>query len=91
MSKLKLSKQSIKTTIKFCGWNFVLFFIIAVCLGGDALSGGVIDGKYYLSNHGQLTEVSKWIFIYSKIHTLSLLVTHPLAIFLGIKYFSGKC
>jgi hypothetical protein len=45
--------------------NFLLFFILAVYLGGDALGGGVINGHYFLSNHGRLTEVSHRVFVYS--------------------------
>ncbi|MGC1376818.1 MAG: hypothetical protein WA821_11365, partial [Anaerolineales bacterium] len=52
--------------------NFFLFVIISVFLGGDALNGKVVDGHYYLASHGQLTEVSYLVFMYSKAHALSL-------------------
>jgi hypothetical protein len=59
--------------------NFAVFFVLALHLGGDAINGGVIDGRYFLSNHGHLTEVTQDVFTYSKWHALSLFVTHPLA------------
>ena len=60
--------------------NFVLFVLIAVWLGGDAINGTVRDGHYFLASHGHFTEVNRGVFAYSKIHTLSLLVTHPAGI-----------
>jgi hypothetical protein len=46
--------------------NFTAFFIGALYFGGDAVSGRAVDGHYFLSNHGHLTEVSRAIFNYSK-------------------------
>jgi hypothetical protein len=66
-------------------WNFVLFVAIAVPLGGDALNGMSRDGHYYLMQHGIYTEVSKPIFIYSTIHTLSLFVTHPVGVIVALR------
>jgi hypothetical protein len=66
--------------------NFAVFFVIAILLGGDAINGNETAGHYYLANHGTLTEVSYPIFIYSKIHTTSLFITHPLAMIAGIIY-----
>jgi len=54
--------------------NFLLFFILAVYLGGDALGGGVINGHYFLSNHGRLTEVSHRVFVYSEVHSAITIV-----------------
>lgn len=68
----------------FLGWlNFLIFFIAAVALGGDAFSGRVEAGHYYLSSHGHLTEVSRGIFNYSRIHTYATLLTQPLALLAG--------
>ena len=63
--------------------NFSIFWFAALYFGGDAVSGRVIDGHYFLSNHGRLHEVSRAVFTYSKWHVYSLFVTHPLAIFCG--------
>ena len=65
--------------------NFIVFVAIAVPLGGDAISGMSRDGHYYLMEHGIYTEVSRPVFIYSAIHTLSLFVTHPLGIAAGFR------
>jgi hypothetical protein len=63
--------------------NFGLFFISVFALNGDAISGKSQDGQYFLGYRGAYTEVSRSVFIYSFIHTLSLFVTHPLAIAAG--------
>ena len=63
--------------------NFAAFFIIALSLGGDAVNGKEEAGRYYLSNHGHYTEVSRSVFDYSKLHVYSVWVTHPLAFFGG--------
>ena len=71
-------------TLFFLGWlNFMVFFFVAVALGGDAVSGRVEAGHYYLSSHGHLTEVSRGVFTYSRIHTHAIFITHPLAMFAG--------
>ncbi len=59
--------------------NFAAFWVGPVYLGGDAISGRVVNGHYFLSSHGHLTAVSAAVFNYSKWHTRSLFVTHPLA------------
>lgn len=63
--------------------NFAAFWIISLSLGGDALNGKIQNGRYYVGNHGRYTEVSKEIWTYSKIHTTSIWVTHPIGIILG--------
>jgi hypothetical protein len=63
--------------------NFTVFWIVAVSIGGDAISGRVEGGRYYLSNHGKLTEVSPRVWHYSRVHTISIWITHPLGIFGG--------
>ena len=62
-----------------CLANFVVFLIAALALGGDAFNGKVEGGRYFLANHGKVTEVSREIFDYSRYHTMSLFITHPLA------------
>ncbi len=63
--------------------NFGLFLIALFALGGEAISGKSQDGLYYLGYRGTYTEVSRFVFTYSLFHTLSLFVTHPLAIAAG--------
>ena len=66
-----------------CCLNFVVFFVVAVKIGGDAVNGKITGGHFYLAEHGKLTEVSEAIFTYSLWHVRSLMVTHPLAILTG--------
>jgi hypothetical protein len=63
--------------------NFMAFWIIAVSIGGDATSGKVDGGRHYVSNHGKLTEVSSSVWHYSRAHTISVWITHPLGIVVG--------
>jgi hypothetical protein len=58
--------------------DFVVFVAVAMVLGGDAMNGPSLNGDYYLMQHGVYTEVSGPAFLYSKVHTLSLFVTHPI-------------
>jgi hypothetical protein len=64
--------------------NWVVFVVIALSIGGDALNGKIEAGHYYLREHGRYTEVSAAVFQYSRIHALSLFVTHPLAMVAAI-------
>ncbi|MEW6640190.1 MAG: hypothetical protein AB1586_06765 [Pseudomonadota bacterium] len=63
--------------------NFLSFVIVAVALGGDAVNGRIIDGHFYLANHGRLTEVSEAVYTYSLWHVRSVFVTQPLAMLAG--------
>jgi hypothetical protein len=66
-----------------CCLNFVVFFIVALAIGGDAVNGKVVGGHFYLANHGTLTEVSEAVYTYSLWHVRSLFITHPLAALTG--------
>ncbi len=70
--------------------NFVSFYFLVLFLGGDAVNGHTSNGKYYLANHGEITEVTKGIYIYSKIHVYSQLLTFPLFIICGYYIASKK-
>ena len=59
--------------------NFAVFWVVAVRLGGDAVNGRRQDGHFYLASHGKYTEVSERVFTYSRLHTYSVWITHPLA------------
>jgi hypothetical protein len=50
-------------------------------LGGDALNGKFDDGRYVVGRHGRFREVSQTVHHLSFLHVFSLLVTHPLAMF----------
>ena len=74
--------------------NFATFWVASLCLGGDALHGKIDDGHHYLSLKGRYTEVSESVWHYSRIHTISVFVTHPLGILVGgglIAYSSRRC
>jgi hypothetical protein len=63
--------------------NFLAFGIAAVSLGGDALNGKAEGGHYYLAHRGNLTEVSESVWTYSRIHSISVIITHVLGILGG--------
>jgi hypothetical protein len=65
--------------------NFAAFFTVSVAIGGDAISGRVEAGRYYVSNHGRLTEVSPEVWEYSRWHAVitwaaSVLATLAMAV-----------
>lgn len=68
--------------------NFVAFLIGAAKLGGDAVNGKTEDGRYYVADHGKLTEVSQAAFTYSRIHCYTLFVTHLLAALFGWMFYA---
>ena len=59
--------------------NFLWFFAESSTIG-DAQRGYVRDGRYYLINRGVPTEVSKEQWDWSRLHSASVLLTHPLAL-----------
>lgn len=65
--------------------NFVAFVVLWFVLGGNALNGGIEDGRYFLGSKGSRAEVSSFVFHYSVLHTLSLFVTQPIGVFLGFR------
>jgi hypothetical protein len=71
------------TLFLVAGVNFSIFWIVAVILGGDAINGKAEGDRYYLRNKRQYTEVSQGVWTYSRIHTISVFVTHPLGIIGG--------
>jgi hypothetical protein len=66
--------------------NFATFWIVAVLLGGDAVNGKIENGHYFLSSHGHLQEVSKSVFLYSKIHCLSAMAGIPILMIAVVQY-----
>jgi hypothetical protein len=69
----------LRTIFLLCIFNFAVFWIVAVLIGGDAVNGYQQRGHYFLKSHGTVTEVSQAVFEYSKWHARSLFATHPLA------------
>jgi hypothetical protein len=60
--------------------NFILFFVVSMRLGGDAIKGKVENGEYFVANREKLTKVTPTVWHYSRAHARSLLLTHPLGI-----------
>jgi len=70
--------------------NSVVFIAVALYLGGDALSGKIENGRYYLNSHGRYTEVPAQIYQYSNVHARAVAVSMPLAILIGIFLTQGR-
>ena len=70
--------------------NFASYVIVALSLGGDAVNGKTEGGRFYLCEHGHYTEVSRSVFEYSRYHTYSVWVTHPLAMSGGYFLYREK-
>ena len=68
------------------GINFVTFISIHIIIGGSAPNGKVVNGHYFVGDHGHYNEVPYVIYVYSLIHAYSLFITHPLAIIAGYVY-----
>jgi hypothetical protein len=68
--------------------NFVLFIVGTLYLGGDAWSGKIEGGKYYVWGYHngtkEYSEVSRAAFDYSRFHVYSVMVTWPLMILAGL-------
>jgi hypothetical protein len=82
---------------RFRGWifpialiNFIVFFVVAMSLGGDACNGTQIDGHYYVANHGHLTEVSLGVYVYSLCHATSVVFTHLAALATGYTWLASS-
>jgi hypothetical protein len=69
--------------------NFFWFFAESTALGGDALAGYASGGHYYVASHGVTSEVSRSVWEWSRIHALSILLTHPIAM-AGLAYLAFR-
>ena len=61
--------------------NCAAFVLIGLTLGGP--NSHVEDGRYYLTDHGTRTEVSRKVWAYSRAHQRSVDITHPIGMFVG--------
>jgi hypothetical protein len=63
--------------------NFILFIIISVFIGGDAINGKAENGQYFLWGYSAqkgekgYTEVNKGVYDYSRWHAYGVMVTWP--------------
>ena len=70
-------------------YNFFAFWIIDLCIGGDALNGKIVNGQYLFDQNGRYTAVSHALWVYSRVHTISVLVTVPaLLVFAAARSYS---
>ena len=69
--------------------NFLAFAALSFYLGGDALSGKVELGRFYLGSHGHYTEVSHQVFRYSQMHAQSVEYSMPLAMLVSLLLLRG--
>lgn len=68
-------------------WSFV---IVTTCIGGDAAHGKCENGRYYLRMKKHYTEVSRGVWLYSKIHGTSVVIGLPLGMCaMGAVFFSA--
>jgi len=65
--------------VAFGAINFFSCMLIAKWIGGDAVNGKIVDGHYFLRDHGHYIEVSAAVFTYSLWHVRSFFVTNPIA------------
>ena len=63
--------------------NFVAFAVISELIGGDAFSGQVSHGHYYLGHKGHLNEVSRSVYLYSMVHAVSAMLGILGFVFIG--------
>jgi hypothetical protein len=66
--------------------NIVVFVVVAMAIGGDALNGTSVDGHYYLASHGRLTEVSAGVFHYSEVHAVITQLLHFAAMIAAARF-----
>jgi len=60
--KIKIPINSLFT---FFAVSFLIFWIISVIFGGDAINGKIEDGHYYFGSHGEYKEVSRAAYVAS--------------------------
>lgn len=74
-----------RTRTRWCIWlilaglaNFLSYTIVYAYIKGDAANGRIDQGRYYVRGHfihsteGHEQEVSKWVWIYSYAHSISI-------------------
>ena len=63
--------------------NIVTFMVFTIANRGDAGSGKIEGGRYYVGSHSRYTEVSPLVFQISRWQSSSILITQPL-MFVGM-------
>jgi hypothetical protein len=77
--------------VLFVAWlfNFLIFGFVAQILGGDAVNGRAEEGRYFLADHGTLTQVSKATWLYSRFHVYGLAI-HFTILLVALFFARGK-
>ena len=57
--------------------DFLAYAIFSVAIGGDAADGVVREGRYFVSNHGALTEVGRGVWVLNRAQGYSLFALWP--------------
>ena len=57
--------------------------ICRLCSAYCPIQVTVEDGRYYLTDHGRRTKVSRQVWAYSRVHRRSVDITHPIGMFVG--------
>jgi len=64
-----------KILLTFWVVSFLIFWILSVTAGGDAVNGKIEDGRYYFCSHGEYTEVSRIAYVLSAGYMMILSAT----------------
>jgi uncharacterized membrane protein len=71
--------------------NFLLFWWIAVLSGGSALNGRIIGDRYFVGDHGRYTQVSLGFWLFSYIHSLTVVASFVVLFILqACRIFTGR-
>ena len=64
-----IHKTNVWDIVALCGMAVWCSWMVAsLWLGGDAFLGRQEGGKFFLGSHGNYTEVSRSVFMFSRIH-----------------------
>lgn len=66
--------------------NFLLFMIMSIIVGGDALNGFERHGEYFVCDHGKYTQVGSFTWYLNRTLGLGAFVFIALAITLKVSY-----
>ena len=82
MFKLKKStKKNIAVVVKItCIMLILSFFIFSMIVGGNAGLGYEENGKYFVGNHGDFSEVSETVWVISYVLEMLFWISVPLTI-----------
>jgi len=63
-----------------CMTNYAAFVVESRIIGGTAVVVKASSGHYYVGDHARLREVSRGLFMYSRIHSMSIYATQALGL-----------